>query len=216
MTKVQLLSQIANIGYSVSYGRDKCYSTADIAGKATWRFSIIGVFIALAVLAYPFLGNYVSIGLIATGIAIVSLYLRQYTDSKYIDTAKALELIERELQTLYFQTKVLDDSNLDNSIKILNKLDKKQKDTSIPTQVLGSDWYAHVKMFWTKKINSKWFVDELRLKFFFDKIPFSFFVLCIFICILALLLIIGFFIANQIIAHGQAQTYLQIFQGVCK
>jgi len=216
MTKDQLLYQIANIGYSVSYGRDKCYATADIAGKTTWRFSIIGVFVGLAVLAYPFLGNYVSIGLIATGIAIVALYLRQYTDSKYIETAKNLESIERELQNLYFLTKKLDDNSLDASIKSLNKLDKKQKDTSIPTQVFGSDWYAHVKMFWTKKINSQWYVNELKLKLFFDKLPFSFFVLSIAICILILLIIVGYFIANYLITNGYSQTYLEIFKGICK
>lgn len=216
MTKEQLLYQIANIGYSTSYGRDKCYSTADIAGKTTWRFSIIGIFIALAILAYPFLGNYVSIGLIAIGIAIVALYLRQYTDNKYIETAKKLESIERELQNLYFQSKNLNENNLDNAIKALNKLDKRQKDISIPSQVFGSDWYAHVKMFWTKKINSHWYVDELKLKFFFDKLPFSFFCSCIVICIFTLLIIIGFFIANHIIENGQAMTYLGFFKGFCK
>ncbi|OCZ51821.1 SLATT domain-containing protein [Acinetobacter seifertii] len=216
MTKEQLLHQIANIGYSTSYGRDKCYSTADIAGKTTWRFSIIGIFIALAILAYPILGNYVSIGLIATGIAIVAVYLRQYTDNKYIETAKNLETIERELQTLYFYCKNLSENNLDNAIKTLNKLDKRQKDISIPTQVFGSDWYAHVKMFWTKKINSQWFVDELKLKFFFDKLPFSFFSACILICILTLLLFIGFFIANYLIDQGLVLTYLEIFKGICK
>lgn len=216
MTKEQLLYQIANIGYSTSYGRDKCYSTADIAGKTTWRFSIIGIFIALAILAYPFLGNFVSIGLIATGIAIVALYLRQYTDNKYIETAKKLETVERELQNLYFYSKKLNESSLDNAIKTLNKLDKRQKDISLPTQVFGSDWYAHIKMFWTKKINSQWYVDELKLKFFFDKLPFSFFCSCILISICTLLIIVGFFIADYLIEKGQAKTYLEIFTGLCK
>lgn len=216
MTKEHLLYQIANIGYSVSYGRDKCYATADIAGKTTWRFSIIGIFIGLAILAYPFLGNYVSIGLIASGIAIVAVYLRQYTDNKYIETAKELELIERELQTLYFQAQNQDENNLENVIKILKNIDKKQKFVSLPTQVFGSDWYAHVKLFWTKKINSQWFVDELKLKLFFDKLPFSFFCSCLIICILILLIIIGFFVANYLINHGDAQTYLELFKGICK
>lgn len=73
-----------------------------------------------------------------------------------------------------------------------------------------------LKCFGQKKINTQWFTEELKLKFFFDKLPFSFFVLCVAICLLILLLIIGFYIANHLIANGLAQTYLQFFEGICK
>lgn len=95
-------------------------------------------------------------------------------------------------------------------------LDNQQKNLAIEKQIFGSDWYAHIKMFWTKKINTQWYVDELKLKFFFDKLPFSFFSTCLVICILILLIIIGFYLSNYLITQGYAQTYLEIFKGNCK
>ncbi len=60
MTKEQLLFQIANIGYSTSYGRDKCYATSDIASKGTWRISIFGVYFAILALTVLISGTYIA------------------------------------------------------------------------------------------------------------------------------------------------------------
>jgi hypothetical protein len=98
----------------------------------------------------------------------------------------------------------------------MHQLNDEQQKLAFEKHIFGSDWYSHIKIFWTKKTNNQWFIKELKLKFFFDKLPISFFILCVAICILMLLLIIGFYIATHLIANGQAQTYLQIFQGVCK
>jgi hypothetical protein len=218
MTKEQLLHQIANIGYSTSYGRDKCYSTADIATKTTWRITILGVFVALLCVLYPILNNISVLAFGVIGLTILGIYLRPYTDNKYIESAQKLERIERQLQNLYFEVKANNETEPRLNVygQKLEDLDDQQKTASISSQVLGSDWYTHVKLFWAKKINSQWFVDELKLKFFFDKLPFSFFCFCLLICILTLLIIIGFFIASHLIEQGQAQTYLEFFKGMCK
>lgn len=123
MTKEQLLFQIANTGYSTSYGRDKSYSTADIAGKTTWRVSIITLLMAMLGLLYPFINR---IGLLAFGvvsISIVAIYIRAYTDNRYIDSAIELQSIERELQSLYFEVKASIDSDFTQFIERLNELD---------------------------------------------------------------------------------------------
>lgn len=215
MTKEQLLFQIANTGYSTSYGRDKSYSTADLAGKTTWRVSIITLLIAMLGLLYPFINR---IGLLAFGIisiSIVAIYIRAYTDNRYIDSAIELQSIERELQSLYFEVKASTDSDFTQFIERLNKLDNKQKKAAINTQILGSDWYAHLKMFWAKKINSKWFVDELGLKLFFDKLPFSFFLYCLVIIILVFLTITAYFLANSLVQNGQATSIFYLIKGFC-
>lgn len=218
MTKEQLLRQIANIGYSTSYGRDKCYSTSDIATKTTWRVTILGALVAFLCALYPILSTISLLTFAVLTLTILGIYLRPYTDNKYIESAQALEKIERKLQNLYFDLKANESSSLNIEFyqQELNELDNEQKKASLSTQVLGSDWYAHVKLFWGKKINSKWFVDELELKFFFDKLPFSFFCFALIISFLILLTIIGFFIANHLIANGYAQTYLELFKGICK
>lgn len=218
MTKEQLLRQIANIGYSTSYGRDKSYSSSDIASKTTWRVTILGALFALLCALYPVLNTISLLGFGILAITILGIYLRPYTDNRYPESAQKLEKIERKLQNLYFDLKA-DESesiNLDSYQEQLNQLDEEQKNASISTQVLGSDWYAHAKLFWGKKINSQWFVDELKLKLFFDKLPLSFFCICLGGCILALLIIIGFFIADHLITQGEAKSYLDFFTGICK
>lgn len=215
MTKEQLLFQIANTGYSTSYGRDKSYSTADLAGKTTWRVSIITLLIAMLGLLYPFINR---IGLLAFGvisISIVAIYIRAYTDSRYIDSAIELQSIERELQSLYFEVKASTGSNFTQFVEKLNELDSRQKSAAINTQILGSDWYAHLKMFWAKKINSKWFTDELGLKLFFDKLPFSFFLCCLIIIILVFLTITAYFLANSLVQNGQATSIAHLLKGLC-
>jgi len=218
MTKQQLLRQIANIGYSTSYGRDKCYSSSDLANKTTWRVTILGALFALLCALYPVLNTISLLGFGVIAITVLGIYLRPYTDSRYLEAAQTLEKIERKLQNLYFDLKANESDSIDiNSYQEqLNQLDDDQKNASISTQVLGSDWYAHAKLFWGKKINSQWFVDELKLKLFFDKFPLSFFCFCLGVCILLLLIVIGLFIANHLIAQGEAKSYLDFFTGICK
>ncbi len=215
MTKEQLLFQIANIGYWTSYGRDKCYATSDIASKGTWRISIFGVYFAILAILFPILNTVSTIAFLVIGFAVLSLYLRCYTDEKYINAAIKLQAIERKLQNLYFNVKA-SDSDLSQYENELKKLDNQQKDIAISSQVLGSDLYAHIKIFWAKKINSQWFVDELKLKFFFDKLPFSFFLLCLLIIILLICLLIALFISNHLIEIGYATSLIDLVSKVCK
>lgn len=215
MTKEQLLFQIANTGYSTSYGRDKSYSTADIAGKTTWRVSIFTLLVVMLGLLYPFINtvNLLTFGIIS--ISVIAIYIRTYTDNRYIESAVELQSIERELQSLYFEVKASIDNDFTQFIERLNELDDKQKRAAINTQILGSDWYAHLKMFWTKKINSKWFVDELGLKLFFDKLPFSFFLYCLIIIVLTFLTITAYFLADSLVKNGQATSIFYFINGLC-
>lgn len=215
MTKKQLLFQIANIGYSTSYGRDKSYSTSDIAGKTTWRVAIFTLLMAVLCILYPFI-NTVSLGVFGVIlISVIAIYIRPYTDNRYIESAVRLESIERELQSLYFEVKANTQNDFTNYIERLKELDKKQKSTAINTQILGSDWYAHLKMFWAKKINSKWFVDELGLKLFFDKLPFSFFLCCLCIMIFIFLTITAYFLARFLVQNGEYISIIYLIKEIC-
>ena len=168
-------------------------------------------------LGYQSLNGFVALAIAGVVGGVLVMYMEKYNDSKYLTTASQLQDIERDLKQLFYDVK---NTSPTQNISIYEQqwitLDNHQKNLAIEKQIFGSDWYAHIKMFWTKKVNTQWFTDELKLKFFFDKLPFSFFVLCVAICILILLLIIGFYIANHLVANGHAQTYLQIFKGICK
>lgn len=215
MTKEQLLHEIANIGYSTSYGRDKSYSTADISEKTSSRIGIILAIAAISSAFYPFVNNIAVIAFTLASIAYVPLYLRQYQDKKYIQSAQNLEQLELKLKDLYYKVKLNEDDDLSNFINELRTLDLEQKNQAISTQVFGSDWYAHLKIFWTKKVNSQWFVNELGLKLFFDKLPFSFFLCCIIFILIVFLSITAYFIASLLVANGQATSILALLRGIC-
>lgn len=215
MTKEQLLHEIANIGYSTSYGRDKSYSTADISEKTSSRIGIILAIAAISSAFYPFVNSIAVIAFTLASIAYVPLYLRQYQDKKYIQSAQNLEQLELKLKDLYYKVKSSEDDDISNFINELRTLDLEQKNQAISTQVFGSDWYAHLKIFWTKKVNSQWFVNELGLKLFFDKLPFSFFLCCIIFILIIFLSITAYFIANLVVANGQATSILALLRGIC-
>lgn len=216
MTKEQLLYQIANIGYLASYGRDKSYSTLDITSKTSARFGVIGALILLFGLIYPVISKAQFIIALGATLTVLILYISKYTEhAQYIESAKKLESIERELQMLYFEVKGQDnDADLTQFTKKLNNLDKKQKEASVGKQIFGSDLYAHQKIFWNKKVNSKWFVDELKLKLI-DKLPLSFF-----LCVLTFLSIIflgflTFFLAHHLVESGYTTSIINLFRKIC-
>lgn len=215
MTKDQLLFQIANVGYSTTYGRDKAYATVDISTKTSGRLGFIGVALTIAALLYPIINTFAIIVFLGIMFGVIPMYIKSYTDKKdsYLASASKLQAIERQLQNLFYTVKA-STGDLSSYISQLNDLDTEQKSASIQEQILGSDWYAHVKMFWTKKINSQWFVDELKLKLFFDKLPFSFFVSCLLIAVLFLLIIIGFFLAQYLISMGYAKSFFELLCSV--
>lgn len=216
MTKDELLHEIATYAYATSYGKDKCFSTYDIATKTSTRLTVGGVILGILLLAYQNLNAITA--LVVTGIiaGVICVYISKYDDKNYLDGALALQEVEKKFKSLYFAVKASNNNQLGLYINQMHQLNDEQQKLAFEKHIFGSDWYTHIKMFWTKKINTQWFTDELKLKFFFDKLPFSFFILCVAICLLSLLLIIGFYIANHLIAKGVAQTYLQIFEGICK
>ncbi|WP_448760729.1 SLATT domain-containing protein [Acinetobacter tandoii] len=216
MTKEELLHEIAVYAYATSYGKDKCFSTYDIATKTSTRLTVGGVVLGILLLAYQNLNAITA--LVVTGIiaGVICVYISKYDDKKYLEQALALQEIEKQLKSLYFVAKTSNDDQISHYITQAQNLNDQQQKLALEKHIFGSDWYTHIKMFWTKKINTKWYVDELKLKFFFDKLPFSFFSTCLVICILILLLLISLFIANYLIDQGLALTYLELFKGICK
>jgi hypothetical protein len=55
---------------------------------------------------------------------------------------------------------------------------------SISKQIFASDWYAHYKFFWQHQID--WIDEQLKFKFFKDKIPLSI-IIIFFVLIISLL-----------------------------
>lgn len=200
-----LLNQVANAGYSTAYGRDKCYSTHDIVHKTTSRLGILGFCLALVVVVYPVFGQIPAIVLASLLIGAVPYYLSKYSTDQYLSAAKKLETIERELQSLYLTIKNTPSFDLDKAEKKLKQLNKSQSEAAMNSHIFGSDLYAHVKVFWTKKTNSRWFINQLQLSFT-DKIPFSSIVLLL----LIFLLMVASILATFIIKTTMFKSYFNI------
>ncbi len=167
-----LLDQVANAGYSTAYGRDKCYSTHDIVHKTNARLGLVGFCIILITLVYPIFGQVPALVLAVALISFLPYYLNKYSTDAYLTAAKKLEEIERNLQSLYFNIKNDPNFDLNKAKNDLKALNKAQSNTAINSHIFGSDLYAHIKIFWTKRTNARWFINQLQLSIF-DKIPFS-------------------------------------------
>jgi hypothetical protein len=93
MTKDELLHEIATYAYATSYGKDKCFSTYDIATKTSTRLTVGGVILGILLLAYQNLNAITA--LVVTGIiaGVICVYISKYDDKNYLDGALALQEI---------------------------------------------------------------------------------------------------------------------------
>ncbi|WGL61270.1 SLATT domain-containing protein [Pigmentibacter sp. JX0631] len=186
MSKEDLLKLIAQSAYNVGFGAKKHFATFDIVEKApgwigfiSFAAGILGLFVDF------FSGKYITALFLIIGLS--SLYIGFYCDTKnsYEQKGKELTKIYNDLRNLYFEVKHSEKNNFDNEKSSLDKFNESYNNISISKQVFLSDWYAHYKFFWQHQID--WINEELKLNFYKDKIPLSFY---IFILVLVFVLIL--------------------------
>lgn len=178
MRREELQKQIAQVAYNTAYGRDKHYATYDIVSKIPNWGSLVFLAIGIAAIGYPSFGGKL-VGVVISILSVALIYITFYSDKldSYCETAQVLERIFTDLTTLYFQLDA--DTYTPNIQHYLDRkllLEQEMRKQVISRQVAGSDSYAHIKMFWTKRTQTQWVVEALKLKFI-DKIPFSTFLL---------------------------------------
>lgn len=169
-----LKKDIAELAYNVTYGANRHFATFDIVsrlpawiGFASLAFGIVG-------LAFKVTTNLTSVVFILLSIAALFITMYEPKKSDYEIRGVLLTKLSGNLLSLYRKVET-DDPDVLNEVnqKFLELKDSYYSDGgNIGQQILFSDVLAHYKMFGVKKQQSQWFVDELNLTLFCDKIPF--------------------------------------------
>lgn len=185
LIKEELKHRIADTAYSAMYAAKQHFATYDIINMFPKFVSVISLIISIILLGYPKQESK-ELAVILLILSVLSLYLERNSKEKenYHQKAKSLNKIYKELKSLYFE---VDDKNIDESTKKLQKLDLELDEICSSNHILFlTAWVAHYNMFFICRENSKWFVNELGLSLWKDKIPES-------LKLIVLLIIIGCF-----------------------
>ena len=174
MDRVILKKDIAELAYNVTYGANRHFATFDIVsrlpawiGFASLAFGIVG-------LAFKVTTNLTSVVFILLSIAALFITMYEPKKTDYETRGVLLTKLSGQLLSLYRKAETDDPDALQAvNQKFLELKDAYYSDGgNIGQQILFSDVLAHYKMFGVKKQQSQWFVDELDLTLFRDKIPF--------------------------------------------
>lgn len=177
MSKEDLLKQIAETAYDVGFGAKKHFASYDMIKKIPMIINFIAITVGIFALIFNEL-TIKPLSAILIILGIIGMCISSYNSNKNDFNLKGIKLTEifQELKTLYFIVKE-NNNNLQESVVKLENLKSEFYANTISNQVLLSDWYAHYKFFWQHQIS--WINDELKFKFWRDKVPLSLILLII-------------------------------------
>lgn len=176
MTRDELLDELAQKAYNISYSANLNFSTYDLYNDITKYVSFISFLGGILSLVYP---EYFGTKLIATLLCllgVVGIYVEQFTNSidSYVQRGVADTQRLNKLRTMYFQCKE-DTSTESVSYPIeYEVLLEEFYNQSEAKQLILSGWFAHFKMFSQKKYEHRWIEEQLGLRLWADKLPSSF------------------------------------------
>lgn len=174
MTRENLLRLIAESAYDVGFGAKTNFATFDLVEKAPGWISFITLAVGVYSLFIPALTNAQVTALLVV-IGVTSLYLSLYNGSRerYDAEGKRLTAVFHKLRELYYEVKSLPDGNAPSLlIDAYRQAISDVTGRAVSKQVFLSDWYAHYKFFWQAEIG--WVDEQLRFRFWRDKMPLSF------------------------------------------
>lgn len=171
MDKKDFLKTLAQKGYDIGFGAKKNFSSYDIINKLPSWVGFTSLVIGIIQIAYkniPF-DKELSILLIFVGVAIMYIDVFKAKADDFNNEEIRLTRIFNSTRDLYFLAK--SDNNFDYQnyeIRYQNLLNDFYSQT-ISKQVFMSQWFAHYKLFYEMQV--EWIEEELKLKFFKDKVP---------------------------------------------
>ena len=148
-------------------------------------------FITLALgiiqLGYPIIGNCKWLSTLLILVSVAALYVNVFnsTADNFEKEGIRLTNLFNRLRTLYLTVKESDKKDFSLESDELSKIMDEFYSNVISKQVFLSQWFAHFKFFYEMQID--WVDEQLKFKFFKDKIPNS-------LKILFILLIVSFII----------------------
>ena len=183
MNREELLNQIAQKGYNISYSANINFATYDIYTKTTRYISFFSLIGGILSLIYPeFFGTkFVATCLLFLG--VIGIYIEQFTNTIDSYAQRGTEDTKRlsELKAIYHQCEdneeIKDRDFPEKYHEILNEF-YSQTETK---QLIFAGWLAHFKMFSQKRHEHIWIEEQLGLTWWKDKLPSSFKVTIIFL-----------------------------------
>lgn len=171
MNQEKLLKNIATNGYNVGFGAKKNFASHDIVIKLPSWIGFITLAIGILQLYYSILGNNKELSVVLIIVSVASLYLSVFNSSieKFEKEGIRETQIFNKLQNLYFIVKSTNKNDFTDEINKLNEIMDEFYSETITKQVFMSQWYAHFKFFYEMQI--EWIDEELKFKFYKDKIP---------------------------------------------
>jgi len=183
--KKDLLKQIAEKGYTISYAANLNFATYDFVRNFTAIVSFISIVIGiLGLVSNFFSAQWISVSILLLGIA--SCYINNFSKDieGYGDRGKKHTQQWNRMKNLYLRVKVKSGDDFKEEMKEYEKIEEEFNKDSQPKQLfLIADWVAHYKLFFTKDIS--WMDEQLHFGWYRDKTPQSlkmcvlFLVICI-------------------------------------
>lgn len=171
MERHTLRKKSARLGYNLGYGAKRHFATHDIVGKVPAYFGVVTFAFGIIFLKYPntLMSDIVSMLTSALGFAI--FYLNFYTNdlSLYEEIGKKINIFYHNSLSIFEKAESCPENELDGLAKELDLINDEFQKISIYKQVFLSNELAHFKLFGESQ--SEWFVKELKLGFWKDKIP---------------------------------------------
>lgn len=166
-----LKKRSAQLGYSLGYGTKRHFATYDIIEKTPAFFGVFSFAIGIAFLIYKNDPLATFIGASSSVVGFALLYLNEYLNEKdkYISIGKQLNILYGKVHSVYEKSKICQESEIPIFESELDKINDEFQKISIHKQVFFSNEYAHFKLFGESQ--PEWFVNELKLTFWKDKIP---------------------------------------------
>lgn len=191
MNKDRLLHTLANHGYNVGFGAKKNFASHDIVVKFPSRIGLITLAVGILQLGYTNLGCNKELSTLLILISVISLYISSYNYGveNFKKEGVRLTQIFNQIRDLYYSVESSNKSDFNEEIIQMNNIMANFYTNTVTKQVFLSDWFAHFKFFYQMQID--WIDQQLKFKFFRDKIPNSF-KSTILICIVLILIFIGY------------------------
>ena len=189
MDKKNLLKTIAESGYNVGFGAKKHFATYDIVDNAPGAIGFISTAVGIYALVYEQLSTkFLSASFIVLG--IIGLYISFHDSSKeeYEKAGVSLTELFNQLRNLYRETQNANENMLPKLENKLRDIETQYYASSKTKQILFSDWFAHYKFFWQHQID--WVDEQKHFKLFRDKIPLTFSITVLFICVALLIYLV--------------------------
>ena len=166
-----LRKRSAQIGYNVGFGARRHFATYEIVEKVPTYFGVITFAFGVIFLKYPNTGlsDFVAVLTTVVGGAIVYLNFYAHEKDKYEEIGKKLNVLYNKAYYIHESSITCNESDLLLLESDLNQINDELQKISIHKQVFFSNEYAHFKLFGESQ--SDWFVSELKLTFWKDKIP---------------------------------------------